>query len=55
MDSPVDKNHLGVLVNILIESYCKIRLHHFAKQNTPDNSGSQIKSQLTKLIHFKNQ
>ena len=32
MDSSVDENHIYILIKMIAKSYCKIRLHHLAKE-----------------------
>ena len=54
-DCPADKNHIFLLVKLLVESYSKIRLHHIAKQATSLINESNIRKNMTKLILFKNQ
>ena len=37
LDTPVNDNHIINLIKIICSSYCKIRLHHIAKEanNSP--------------------
>ena len=54
-DCSVDGNHVFFLVKTIIECYCKIRLHHIAKQASMNINDGNIRKNLTKLILFKNQ
>ena len=54
-DSSPDQNHLFILVKLIAQCYCKIRLHHIARQITSKINESNVRKNLTKLILFKNQ
>ncbi len=54
-ESPAEANHVIVLSKLIIQSYCRIRLHHIAKQKTQQISEANVRKNMTKLILFKNQ
>jgi len=54
-DCSVDGNHVFFLVKAIVECYCKIRLHHMAKQFSVNINEPSIRKSLTKLILFKHQ
>ena len=43
------------MIKQVAECYCKIRLHHLAKQTTQAESGLSVKRELSKLVLFKHQ
>lgn len=51
---PLD-NHRSQLLNIIINFYITLRMHHYAKMHTLSITGKNVRRNLTKLILFKNQ
>lgn len=54
-DSTPDSNHVFTLIKAVVHCYCKIRLHHLAKQKTIEITGTAVRKQFTKLILFNHQ
>jgi len=54
-ESSPDGSHLFLLVKTIIDSYCKIRLNHFAKHTSLQINEANVRKNLTKLILFKHQ
>ena len=54
-DLPVENNHLILLINQIISAYIDVRVHHIATTETARIQGPRLRSNLTKLILFKNQ
>ncbi len=54
-ESSADQNHIFILVKLIVKSYCKIRLHHIAKQKTQQINKPNVRKVMTKMILFKNQ
>jgi len=52
--SPFD-NHIFKLIKCITECYCKISLHHIAKQQTDTVTGLRVRKELSKLVLFKHQ
>jgi len=55
MDCSANANHVLLLVKTIIQSYCKICLHHIAKQRTQEINEANVRKKLTKLILIKHQ
>jgi len=51
---PLD-NHRSQLLNIIMNFYITLRMHHYAKMHTLSITGKNVRRNLTKLILFKNQ
>lgn len=54
-DSTPDSNHIFNLIKCVSQSYCQIRMHHLAKQQTAAITGIKVRKELTKLVLFKHQ
>eukprot|EP00794_Sanderia_malayensis_P017132 gene17132-18850_t len=55
LECTVEDNHTFGLVKTVTKCYCKIRLHHLAKEQTAKQSGTKVRKKLSKLILFKHQ
>ena len=55
IDTSATDNHIFQLVKQVAKCYCKIRLHHLAKQTTQAESGLSVRKELSKLVLFKHQ
>ena len=55
IDTSATDNHTFQLVKEVAKCYCKIRLHHLAKQTTQAESGLSVRKELSKLVLFKHQ
>jgi len=55
LETEPQSNHVIELVKRIAREYCKIRLYHWGKQHTTLITGPKIRTNLSKLILFKNQ
>ena len=54
-DNSLGENHVFELVKKISLTYCKVRLHHLAKEESQKNIVKKVRKTMSKLIHFKNQ
>ena len=55
IDSPATDSHVFQLVKQIAKCYCKITLHHLAKQTTQAECGLSVRKELSKLVLFNYQ
>jgi hypothetical protein len=54
-DHTAESSHVYHLLQLIIEQYTKIRLHHIARQRTLSLSPSTVRTQMNKLVLFRGQ
>ena len=55
IDTSDTDNHIFQLVKEVAKCYCKITLHHLAKQTTQAETGLSVGKKLSKLVLFTHQ
>ena len=54
-ETAVTDNHVLNLIKLVVVAYCKIRLHHLAKEENSKNAKENVRKKLGKLVLFKHQ
>ena len=54
-DTPVNSNHILLLVKTICKSYCKVRLYHLGKEETAKVKGKKVRKTFNKLVLFNHQ
>ena len=55
LDGSVTDNHVASLIKTIALCYCKVRLHHMAREANAKNNGKKVRKTLSRLVIFKNQ